>query len=270
MRRSRLFVVVCLGMVMLGAFLYLWTISTEESAHDTPDCAMVSLEEILEKEELAKEEYDILFQQTGLGKAAVDEMRRTGRTAEIKKLQAFYFEPVRVCCEANSPISREERLIGDGGRMQVMIPVVEEGDILISFNSHAFGWRCGHAAIVVDAENRLTLEARVLGSNSAIMSMSHWQQYPSFAVLRLKGVSKEMRKKVADYAAEYLTDVPYQLSAGFWGEELWGTQCAHLVWYAYNVFAYDLNSDGGWLVTPRDIFESELLEVVQSYGMRES
>lgn len=270
MRRIRFFIGVCIGVASIGAFLYVWTVSVEGAAHYTPDYPKRSLDKILDKELLTGEDYDILFRQTGLGKVAVDAIRRSGRSHEIKMVQEIYFEPVRVCCEANSLISREERVVCDGRDVQTMIPVVEEGDILITFNSHAFGWRCGHAAIVVDAEKRLTLEARVLGTDSAIMSMSHWQQYPSFAILRLKGVSKEERKKVADYAMKNLTDVPYQLTAGFFGDELVGTQCAHLVWYAYKSVAYDLDSDGGRLVTPKDLFESEYLEIVQLYGMKES
>lgn len=45
-----------------------------------------------------------------------------------------------------------------------------------------------------------------------------------------------------------------------------GTQCAHLVWYAYKQVGIDLDSDGGIFVTPYDILNSPYLEVVQSYG----
>jgi hypothetical protein len=38
------------------------------------------------------------------------------------------------------------------------------------------------------------------------------------------------------------------------------------VWYAWQVFGYDLDSDGGRLVTVEDIWESDLLEIVQVYG----
>ena len=45
-----------------------------------------------------------------------------------------------------------------------------------------------------------------------------------------------------------------------------GTQCAHLVWLAYAAYGYDIDSNGGLIVTPKDIAESELFEVVQIYG----
>jgi hypothetical protein len=39
-----------------------------------------------------------------------------------------------------------------------------------------------------------------------------------------------------------------------------------VVWYPYERYGYDLDSDGFWLVTPKDIANSDLLEVVQVYG----
>lgn len=92
--------------------------------------------------------------------------------------------------------------------------------------------------------------------------------------MRVKNVSSEIRSQVADYAKETLYDIPYRLSAGFIGEKApettepyFGMQCAYLAWYAWNHFGYDLDSDGGRLVTSADLLHSDLLEVVQIYGM---
>ncbi len=160
---------------------------------------------------------------------------------------------------------------GVGDEMSEIMPVLEDGDILITFNSHFLGWRNGHAAIVTDAEAGLVLEALALGKDSAVLSLKGWRDCPSFAVLRLAGVSAEQRKMVAKYAEEVLSGVPYRLTAGMWESietmRLSGTHCAHLVWYAYKQFGYDLDSDGGILVTPRDLYDSPLLELVQVYGM---
>jgi hypothetical protein len=88
---------------------------------------------------------------------------------------------------------------------------------------------------------------------------------------------KQNLDKLADYAKETLYDIPYHLSAGFIGEKApdatepyFGMQCAYLVWYAWNHFGYDLDSDGGRLVTSADLLHSDLLEVVQVYGMEPS
>ena len=91
----------------------------------------------------------------------------------------------------------------------------------------------------------------------------------------------------AGYASEYLVDIPYQLLAGIYDRvfdtkeitvhaaeqaglttipALKGTQCAHLVWYAYKQVGIDLDSDGGLIVTPYDIQNSPYLDVIQLYG----
>lgn len=136
------------------------------------------------------------------------------------------------------------------------------------------------------------------GTNSKISPISKWSTYPSFLVLRLKD---EYRKRAADkeidlpeqiaaYASKELVDVPYLLVAGIMersfperittveaagqtaeqtamkDKALKGTQCAHLVWYAYKQFGIDLDSDGGVIVTPFDIQNSEYLDIIQTYG----
>ena len=45
------------------------------------------------------------------------------------------------------------------------------------------------------------------------------------------------------------------------------THCAHLVWYAYRSYGYDLDGDGGRIVTPKDLSKSSLLEPVQVVGV---
>lgn len=258
-------------LVLPAALLLLsaiWTGIAEQAAHVTPGGPKQDISQVLSKEELTDEDYRLLLEQTGLGQAAVDEMRAEGKTEEILAVQECFFRAVTIECTANTLISREERLGTEWGKAR--IPYVENGDILITFGCHVFGWRNGHAAIVVDAANRRTLEARVLGSNSQVMSMEHWESYPSFAVLRLKNASKEQREAVALWAVQHLSDIPYRLQAGILSQEtqsVTGTQCAHLVWTAYKQFGYDLDSDGGLVVTPKDLYESPELEIIQIYGL---
>ncbi len=187
-------------------------------------------------------------------------------------------------------------------------PALQDGDILVSFSSHIFGWRSGHAGIVVDAAGGQTLEAIAVGHDSRICSLDSWAEYPSVAVLRLKGASREERAQVAAFAREYLVGIPYRVASFTWTVPEMplpaepaalepsllkepaalepflpeapaapvrplplripaGTQCAHLVWAAYAHFGYDLDGDGGSVVTPADLFWSSQLEVVQVYGL---
>ena len=49
-------------------------------------------------------------------------------------------------------------------------------------------------------------------------------------------------------------------------QPLKGTQCAHLVWYAYKNFGIDLDCNGGCVVKPQDMANSPYMQVVQIYG----
>lgn len=278
-----------LGMTAVAFLLLLWEAYVEPQARYIPDYEWADIRPYLEKETLSEEDYRLLFAQTGLARSGVEVLRESGREQELLLLQEKMFAELPIRCEPNTIVSREERVaessmeersltisaqraVRDVQEYYAHIPYVEDGDILITFNSHVLGWRNGHAALVVDAGQQLTLEARVLGTDSALASLGHWKRYPSFVVLRLRDVDKETRAEVAEYALEELQGRPYRLTAG-WGDWLYpenlteGTQCAHLVWSAYLQFGYNLDGDGGLIVTPRDIYESPLLEVVQVYGM---
>lgn len=149
---------------------------------------------------------------------------------------------------------------------------LQPGDILLSLSTHSMGWRHGHAGLVVDSDS--VLECRVLGKNSDIVNVKEWQRYSNYIVLRVKNVTDEEQEAVVSYAKEYLTDIPYRLTAGLFGEKApdclekdFGLQCAYLVWYAWQEFGYDLDSDGGKLVTVDDILNSKIVEVIQVYGI---
>lgn len=276
--------------IPLTIILFVWTYSVEGEGRCEPDYPMEDITGYLYKSELTEADYDTLFCQTGLSQIAIDALRKEQREEEILAVQERFFRKVPTECERNFLVFHEvlkaEEAPGKRVRraddVTTALPALEDGDILITFSSHFLGWRNGHAALVVDAENGLTLEALTMGRDSAILSLKGWLDRPSFVVLRLTGVSEEDRAVVADYAERNLKKLPYRLTAGIWGrdevlsnqsfrkeaEALGGTQCAHLIWYAYHRFGYDLDSDGGVLVTPRDLYDSPLLEIVQVYGMK--
>ena len=285
------FVAGCLVACLAG--LWVWTKASEGAAHCMPQIAKISIEEILMKQNWDAGDYQVLEEQTGLSREALSYMEEQGRQNELAALQESYFATVEVDCVPNSIISKTEYVVDEQGMpaSAIRIPYVEEGDILITCCSHVFGWRNGHAAMVVDADRRLVLEAQVLGSPSVITSLNVWEEYPSFLVLRLQGADREERAAIAEYAVNYLTGVPYHVTAGVWerllpggtvggqqescgsltpgegGNIPGGTHCSHLVWYAYYQFGYDLDSDGGIIVTPRDIAGSEKLMIIQKYGV---
>lgn len=315
MRRKRLRSVLACAVPSLAAALFVWTAAAEAGAHYRPEYERTDLEPILRKEVLDDGDYAILFRQTGLGRSGVEELFDQGRQEELLVLQERFFAPVEYECFQANAVCRSERLIGGaGGEQEVrdFLPTVRTGDILVTFSGHFFGWRSGHAGIVVDAEEGRTLEAVMPGCSSEICALEQWGRYPCFVLLRLKDGTAEETAGIAAYAAENLADIPYSLfsfTAGGKGtqnagrsemskteraaeqgdmseagqsekqkdtletgrtdlpEAVSGTQCAHLVWLAFARFGYDLDGDGGFVVTPADLCESGLLEVVQVYGI---
>ncbi len=286
MKAKRVFLFLCVMLSIACIAFVLWTGEAEENAHFTPDYARMDLAEIWGQEELAAADYQTLSLQTGVGQGQLRRLWNEQKDAPeslllLQMLQKRLFETVEIECRPNTIISREEKLVADGVSYHIheAFPFLEKGDILLSFSSHAGGWRCGHAGLVVDVLKGQTLEARVLGTDSSLLTMKHWLEYPTVAVLRVKGLSKEQREAVADYAREALQGIPYRLLCGkqlleggkagdITGNVLpEGTHCAHLIWSAYAGVGIDLDGDGGPIVTPKNILEDDAVEIIQIYGM---
>lgn len=253
----------CLAACYIASLFY-----AESLAHIPPASCRCDLSSVVQKEvsELTDEDYSLIFGQTGLGRAAVPTLENPELLYDYQ--ESFYSE-VSFDCRMNSPVSFEEIISGT----PVKLAPLEDGDILVTSSSHVLSWRNGHAAIVVDAEKGITLEAVVIGKNSKTQSISKWTKYPNFAVLRLKNADKKERAEIARSAMENLNDIPYNVFIGLFPMKYSkpgsasGTQCAHLIWLAYASRGYDIDSDRGLIVTPRDIYGSGLFEIVQSYGM---
>lgn len=214
-------------------------------------------------------DYETIFLQTGLGRAAVDRLLAEGDFQAILDAQERFFDPPDADCTALLGwFTREDRLETSGTPLADLQP----GDILLTLSTHSVGWRHGHVGLAIDGDT--VLECVTLGTDSTLVSAAHWEDYGNYAVLRLKDAPSRLGQEIANYAAEHLRGVPYRLTAGFFGgkapepdTEGFGLQCAYLAWYVYARFGYDLDSDGGRLVSARDLLDSELLEVVQIYGM---
>lgn len=259
-----------IGACCIFLCLFLWKENADKHIYEVPDYQKADLEELLNKKELSEEDYRFLFMQTGLSEAAMKKLLEEGNEEKIYRIQNRLFKETSPVCEKNSIISWEEW--NEREEDWITFAGLEDGDILITPCSHSFGWRNGHAAIVVDAENGETLESLVLGMKSSLQSVEKWEMYPCVMVFRLKGVSEEIRSEIARNAKENLCNIDYGLETGIlfpaYGEEVTEkTHCAHLVWYAYRSYGYDLDSDGGRIVTPKDLTESPLLEPMQVVGV---
>jgi len=249
---------------------------TEPSAYVQPDYNKKNISSILEKNNLSDEDYKELFYQTGLGKTAVDEiLKHDNGVSEISKFQENFFRNNNILCESIGIITSQESIVNDEGKPMYGFDLApyENGYVLITKATHSLGWRHGHAAIITDAENKETLEAVILGSNTRFQNINKWRVYPSFMMLKLKDTSQETLDEVAKFAKENLYDVPYGLTVGLTDKKnpapdnIKSTQCSHVAWYPFMQYGFDVDSDGSWLVTPKDIANSDLFEVVQIYGV---
>ena len=243
----------------------------------SPDYGQIDLSPILAQDSLDGEDYETIFFQTGLSRPAVDALLSQGSqgAAQILETQAGFFSEQTPVCLDLPPITKEDRLRDSEGNAVYSVPLapLEPGDIILSFSTHTYGWRHGHAALVVDPQLGVTLEAVVLGSDSAQVNAQHWRTYSNFMVFRVKDADDETRQQVVQFALEHLDGIPYSLLSGIFGPKApdpdtpLKAQCAYLPWYAWQAYGVDLDSDGGKIVTVLDLAESPLLEVVQIYGI---
>lgn len=254
--------------------LQTWMFLSDRSPSYMPNYPQLPLNSTINKQRLSPEDYELILMQTGLGKSNVDYLRAYGEPGEFEQAQERFFASSNIYCQKNTPISAEESLRNDRGEPVNGLKLVnlQAGDILISASCHTFGWRNGHAAIVVDPKQGITLESVVLGKDSCLQSVEKWERYPTVMVFKLKGASPQKQKAVAAAALKRLNGIPYGLTVGllsekFTGEPLKATHCAHLVYSAYKSFGWDLDANGGPIVTPQDLAMSPQLELKQVYGM---
>ena len=280
-KRPRRWPFYLLGVVLLivALMILLQTVVAHIAPPFTPDYPRQNLSELLKRPYLSDADYETLLLQTGLARPAIDELRGQGPVgdAQIISVQdSFWANHELNCLKLLTYFTMEDRMTEGNGETAYGPPptALQNGDVLLTFSTHTFGWRHGHAGIVVDAEQGITLEAAVMGSNSQYMEVNHWRDYSNFMVLRLRDMTPELRQELTNYCIESLHDIPYHLTSGIFGEKapaadanMFGVQCAYLVWYAYQHFGYDIDGDGGAIVTVNDLATSPLFEVVQIYGM---
>lgn len=263
--------------LMIFFVIFIMEMIIEPMGYYYPDYEKTDITSLLNKSELSEEDYKELFYQTGLGKTAVDEIM-IDKAAGINKMLDFqnnFFRKNNVLCESIGIITSQESLVNEENKPIYGFDLApyNNGYVLITKATHSLGWRHGHAAIVTDAENNETLEAVILGSNTMLQNINKWRVYPSFMMLKLKDTSQENLDEIAKFAKNNLNDIPYGLTVGLTSkknpnpENIQSTQCSHLVWYPFMQNGYNVDSDGSWLVSPKDIANSDLFEVVQIYGV---
>lgn len=241
---------------------------SSDSPPDYPDYGQIGLEDTINLKEVYEGHIDekterLLFLQTGLGIEGVESVRDMCSNEvefydELKQYQRQLFEGV--------------------GEKQVVD--LKNGDILVSMSQRFCFYPHGHAAIVIDGEKNRILEARSYRAGSCVCNLSKWSKLSSFVVLRVKEeVIRELEKtgkenpanSAAIYASQNLSGLKYSLLKDLrpFNESVPEyTQCAHLVWYAYFAVGLDIDENRGLIVKPKDFLKSDVLEIVQVFGMK--
>ncbi|MGN0710302.1 MAG: hypothetical protein ACI4LO_00980 [Anaerovoracaceae bacterium] len=260
--------------------------------------------ENINPDSLSGEQYGFLLEQTGLGRSAVDSLRNScngflsgesNKTEEkymadekffneIKKAQQNFYGTPEYSCDRIGLFSENERFRDGNGKKINYYELVDlrKGDVLISMSTHTLGYRHGHCGLVIKEpegdRNGRTLEAVYWGKATEICSASRWCSCPTLLHLRVSAetaeklgyTQTELGEKIADFALENCEAVKYSLIPRILNmnsDAIRKTHCSHLVWYVYNEFGIDIDSDGGYIVTPWDIAASRHFEIVQAYGI---
>lgn len=230
----------------------------------TPDYDMVDIVPTLSKGTLTDEDYALLYAQTGLTKIGIDSMLDEGDITKIVDVQESFFKKYEFSDLNFAPFCHYYSLKG-----RIPLAPLQNGDIIISSSTEFSWWSVGHCAMVVDAEKGIVVEAIGVGDDSTYGYASALSRRPTLIVLRPK-LEKEEVEKIVNYVDKELIGITYDPTVGVlsrkYDEEIKATQCAHVFWYAFYKHGYDIDSNGGAVVTPKDISNSEYFEVVQVSG----
>lgn len=235
-----------------------------------PDIEAVDLVPILNKTSLSDADYTIIFEQTGLAQPVVDELRPSSDFVErMLTFQANYLKGADVQRTNMNLITKQDKAFdADGNTMKAFeLAPFHNGYIFLSKSTYTANWRHGHAGIVVDEKRGKVLESLEPGTLSMEQNASKWEYYPTFKMMRLKDTPQETLDTIAKYAQDELIGIPYNILAlKTQGDSLNTTQCAFIVWQAFNHFGIDLDSNGNIFVSPQDIARSPYLETLQVFG----
>ncbi len=227
-----------------------------------PEYERTDIGAILDKPELTAFDYAELYRQTGLTKLGVDRTLKTYGKDRVLRIQDDFFTEHEVKNDFFAPF-----VCTDFIDEHITYAALENGDIIVTSSTHLSGWRMGHAGLVTEAATQSVLQASAIGSSSAIGSIRDFTDRVNFMIFS-PVADEETKAQVVDYAVNNLTGIVYDPTAGVFSKKnsLTKTQCAHLVWYAYNYFGMDLDSNGRLVVTPRDLANSPQMQLVQVFG----
>ncbi len=231
-----------------------------------PSYARLDISELLDGRELSDDEYDLIYMQSGLTRIGVDDLLAAGKPERILEIQDDFFASDTPAPENFGMfVTAFDRELG-----HYAYPDLQVGDIVCSTATYLSCFEIGHCAIVVDAENALLAEITGYDSELEIVPAAKVFTNATHIVLRPK-CDESVRTAAAEYVKENLLGIKYDILVGIWNKKapksLERTHCAHFVWYVYNMLGLDIDSNGGAIVSPRDIYMSENLDIIAVRGV---
>lgn len=256
-------IIVSLGIACIG--LQIAFVAADKIECWRPDYEKTDISGILDKRKLTGNDYAVLYKQTGLTKIGIDRALANGNAGKsrILSIQDDYFAEHKVINEFFAPFVCQDKIDG-----KVSYAYLEDGDIVVSSSTHISGWRAGHAGLVTSGSGNKILQASVVGETSDFGSMLDFNDRVNFIILSPK-VDIETKAQVVEFAKDNLVGKIYDPTVGVLSKKsnTDRTQCSHLVWLAYHEFGIDLDSNGGLVVTPKDLANSPYVDVVQVFGI---
>ena len=255
---------VVFALAAVFAFFMICDAVAHNTARTVPNYPRQDLSAVLAKEEWSDEDYDLIYRQTGLTRAYFEGLDARPDEEFILRCQNDLFFEGEYEHDADTFGTAHDYFPDEYFAMVELEP----GDVLISASVHTMGWKNGHAALVVGGSS--VLQAFGVGAVSDIVSPSWFRRAANFMVLRPK-LEKSEADRVVSWALENMNGVEYSLFTGIFSpkdqtDDPRDTQCAHLVWQAYYACGYDIDSTGGPVVSPKNIANSDLFEVIQVNG----
>lgn len=262
-------IIFSIGVIALGFYIHFLCAHSLKCI--PPKAERVDISAVLDKEVLSQEDYSLLYSQTGLTKVGIDRAREKGDAGKrrILAIQDDVYKQYGIIHDTIAPYACQDDIDGD-----VTNIYLEKGDIIVTSSTHIAGFRIGHSGLVTDVSSNgisaSILQASVIGETSDFGSFADFSSRINFIILRPKPelISKGDVENICTFAKENLTGLTYFPAAGVLSakENYSLTQCSHLIWSAYNHFGFDLDSNGGMVVTPKNLSHSAYLEPVQVFG----
>ena len=262
----------CLIIVAVIVLLGGLTLLAERNSATPPATEKVDLSDILQKETLTEQDYTILWEQTGLGETILRSLWKDSDEKEIllAEQDRFFNAPENTCISL-ALFSKSEIIT----KRENYYPLydLQPGDVLLTKSTHTLCYRHGHSALYIgDGE---IIEAAAIGLPTNTTQAELWGQYPSGIHLRLKESAankrgtdrKTLGAQAAEYAKEELLDDKYHLLSGAFGigTETNHTQCAHLIYAAYQSCGVEVSANE-FPVTPHSLLENGQFEILRYWG----